>query len=90
MCRDDRERLLDVLDAIERIDRYASRGWEEFASNELIQLWVVRHLEIVGEAVRGLSTEFRREHLGRPLSYRHGRPTTLAPQVALTVTEPIE
>lgn len=60
--RDDRERLLDVLEAIERIDRYASRGWEEFSSNELIQVWVVRHLEIIGEAVRGLSTESRREH----------------------------
>ena len=60
--RDDRARLLDIREAIERIDRYASRGWEEFASNELIQVWVVRHLEIIGEAVRGLSSEFRREH----------------------------
>jgi len=33
--RDDRERLLDIREAIERIDRYASRGWDEFASNEL-------------------------------------------------------
>lgn len=60
--RDDRERLLDILEAIERIDRYVSRGWEEFASNELIQVWVVRHLEIIGEAVRGLSSRFRHEH----------------------------
>lgn len=60
--RDDRERLLDILEAIERIDRYVSRGWEEFASNELIQVWVVRHLEIIGEAVRGLSSQFRHEH----------------------------
>jgi uncharacterized protein with HEPN domain len=51
-----------MREAIERIERYAGRGWEEFASNELIQVWVVRHLEIIGEAARGLSAEFRREH----------------------------
>ncbi len=58
--RDDRDRLLDIQEAIERIDRYARKGWLEFESNELVQVWVVRHLEIIGEAVRGLSAEFRR------------------------------
>ena len=60
--RDDHERLLDIQEAIERIDKYARGGWEEFRSNELVQVWIVRHLEIIGEAVRGLSAEFRREH----------------------------
>ncbi len=35
--RDDRERLLDILEAIERIDRYAVRGRETFERDELIQ-----------------------------------------------------
>jgi uncharacterized protein with HEPN domain len=60
--RGDRERLLDVQEAIERIDRYARRGWAEFETNELIQVWIVRHLEIIGEAVRWLTAEFRRDH----------------------------
>lgn len=60
--RDDRERLLDIQEAIERIDRYARKGWAEFASSELVQVWIVRHLEIIGEAVRGLTDEFRRQH----------------------------
>jgi hypothetical protein len=35
--RDDRERLLDILEAIERIHRYAVRGREAFEHDELIQ-----------------------------------------------------
>ena len=35
--RDDRERLLDILEAIERIKKYAARGREAFGREELIQ-----------------------------------------------------
>jgi uncharacterized protein with HEPN domain len=64
--RDDRERLLDVLEAIERIERYAARGRAEFEANELVQVWIVRHLEIIGEAVRGITPEFQNRHPGVP------------------------
>lgn len=60
--RDDRERLLDIQQAIERIDKYARVGWAEFETSELIQVWIVRHLEIIGEAARGLTAEFQRDH----------------------------
>lgn len=60
--RDDRERLLDIQEAIERIEKYARRGRAEFEANELIQVWIVRHLEIVGEAVRSLTVELRGRH----------------------------
>lgn len=53
--RDDRERLLDVLEAIERIEKYTDRGRSAFEKDELIQTWVLHHLQIVGEAVRALS-----------------------------------
>jgi len=46
--RDRRERLLDMLEAIERIERYAAKGRAEFEKDELIQTWVVPHLQIVG------------------------------------------
>jgi len=35
--RDDRERLLDIQEAVERIERYAARGREAFEQDELIQ-----------------------------------------------------
>ena len=37
--RSDREKLLDILEAIERIERYAVQGREAFEQNELIQTW---------------------------------------------------
>lgn len=60
--RDDRERLFDIQEAIERIEKYAAQGREVFARDELIQTWVLYHLQIIGEAVRALSTEFRNSH----------------------------
>jgi len=57
--RDPRERLRDVLEAIERIERYAARGRDVFEGDELIQSWFVRHLQIIGEAVRALPADVR-------------------------------
>jgi uncharacterized protein with HEPN domain len=37
--RDDREWLLDILEAIERIEKYSSRGRQTFEEDELIQSW---------------------------------------------------
>jgi uncharacterized protein with HEPN domain len=55
----DRERLFDILEAIARIERYAQRGREVFDAEELIQNWIVHHLQIIGEASRELSDEFK-------------------------------
>ena len=60
--RDDRSRLLDVIEAIERIERYAARGRKAFEADELLQTWVVHHIQIIGEAVRKLSDALRSEH----------------------------
>jgi uncharacterized protein with HEPN domain len=46
-----------MLEAIEHIDRYASRGKEAFERDELIQNWVVRHLQVIGEAARAMPQE---------------------------------
>jgi len=60
--RDDKERLRDIDEAIERIEKYVSKGRKAFENEELIQNWVVHHLQIIGEATRSLSLEFREEH----------------------------
>ncbi len=57
--RDDRERLYDILEAIEKIEKYAKHGREEFSRNELIQTWMMHNIQILGEAVARLSDEFR-------------------------------
>jgi len=60
--RDDRSRLEDILEAIERIERYAARGRAAFEADDLIQVWVLYHLQILGEAARKLSDALRQRH----------------------------
>lgn len=60
--RDDRRRLEHVLEAISQIERYAVRGEKAFRGDELIQSWMVRHIQIIGEAARGLSPELRNRY----------------------------
>jgi uncharacterized protein with HEPN domain len=56
------ERLRHILEAIAKIEQYASRGRSAFERDELIQTWVVHHIEIIGEACRSLPQDFREQH----------------------------
>ncbi|HJU00599.1 MAG TPA: DUF86 domain-containing protein [Actinomycetes bacterium] len=60
--RSDRERLYDILDAVDRIEAQAARGRGAFADDELAQTAVIRWVEVIGEATRGLSDELRQTH----------------------------
>jgi uncharacterized protein with HEPN domain len=60
--RDDRERLLDIQEAIERIERYAARGREAFEQDELIQTWILHNLQILCEAARAISSDLKQQH----------------------------
>jgi uncharacterized protein with HEPN domain len=60
--RDDRLRLEDIRDAIAHIERYSIHGRKEFDDNELVRVWMLHHLEVIGEACRGLSEKFRDTH----------------------------
>ena len=60
--RDDRERLLDILEAIERIEKHAGIDKSSFESDELVQTWMVHHVQIIGEAAAQLSDDFKRDH----------------------------
>ena len=60
--RDDRERLLDIQEAIERIEKYAAQGRETFDHDELIQTWILHNLQILGEAARAISAGFKEQH----------------------------
>jgi len=60
--RDPKERLRDILDAIARIERYAARGREAFEQDELIQVWIVHHLKVIGEAAAQRGRNFHDAH----------------------------
>ncbi len=51
-----------MLEAIDRIERYASQGRSRFETDELVQTWVLFHLRILGQATRALSAEFLEAH----------------------------
>ena len=57
--RDPKERLRDILQAIEAIDRYRACERGEFDQNEMLQVWFLRHLQIIGEAARHVPDEVR-------------------------------
>lgn len=66
--RDESERLRDILEAIERVEKYAARGRAAFDEDELVQTWVVHHIEVIGEACRALPDEFQARYAGVPWS----------------------
>ena len=55
--RDRQERLRDILEAIERTEKYAAKGKSTFDQDELVQVWILHHLQVIGEAARSLGPE---------------------------------
>ena len=55
--RDDHTRLQDILEAVERIEKYAPRGRAAFEHDELVQTWIIHHLLVLGEAA-GWPTQY--------------------------------
>ena len=63
MKRDDRVYLQHILESIERIESYLSGvTLPQFLQDTLRQDGVVRQLEIIGEASRQISSDFRLQH----------------------------
>jgi uncharacterized protein with HEPN domain len=52
--RDDRERLRDISEAIENIEKYVSIGYQAFVEDERMQVWIIHHLI---HALRGTATK---------------------------------
>ncbi len=55
--RKDFDRLGDILEAIEAIQRHLDGGKKAFDEDELIRVWCLRHLEVIGEAASRLSED---------------------------------
>jgi uncharacterized protein with HEPN domain len=60
--RDDRQRLTDIQEALEKIDRYTALGKKRFFGDELVQVWVIHHLQMIGEAANGISQRTRERY----------------------------
>lgn len=64
--KDDRIYLQHIRDALGRIVSYTAGGRDAFLANPQAQDAVIRNLEIVGEAVKHLSSELREQHADLP------------------------
>lgn len=61
--RVDIDYIEDILDAIEKIEKFVSGvSYEEFLRDDKTKFAVVRALEIIGEAVRRISNELKEKH----------------------------
>jgi uncharacterized protein with HEPN domain len=64
--RNFRNRLQDILEAIVQIEAEQAKGKSAFQSSELIQVWMVHHLMIIGEAVRAIDPATRQRYPSVP------------------------
>ncbi|PZV12593.1 MAG: DUF86 domain-containing protein [Leptolyngbya sp.] len=60
--RDDRLYLLDIQERIQRIESYTQEGLDTFLESEMIQDAVIRNFEVIGEATKRLSQDFKQSH----------------------------
>ena len=61
-----RDRLQDILEAVAQIETERVKGKAAFDSSDLVQVWMVHHLMIIGEAVRGVDLAVRARYPAVP------------------------
>ncbi len=59
---DDSTRLHHIRECVAKILTWTSKGERAFSTNEMMQSAVVRELQVIGEATKALSSEFRAAH----------------------------
>ena len=65
--RRDKEYLSDIIEAIERIAEYVKGlSYSGFMQDKKTQDAVVRNLEVIGEATKGITSALRKRHPGVP------------------------
>ncbi|VVB63300.1 Uncharacterised protein [uncultured archaeon] len=60
--KDDRLYLIHITECIERVERYTSRGRDEFMADTMAQDAVLRNLQILAESTERLSPELKGCH----------------------------
>lgn len=63
MMKDNLVFLLHIRDAIETIETYTTKmKHDDFLNSRLVQDGVIRQMEIIGEAAKNLSSQFKEKH----------------------------
>lgn len=62
MPREHKAYLTDIIGSIKKIEQYTKNmSFQEFLQNELVQDGVVRNLEIIGEAVKKIPVDIKKQ-----------------------------
>ncbi len=65
--RIDEDYIRDILDAIDKIEKFVEdMDYEKFSRDDKTKFAVVRALEIIGEAVKNISNELKERHPNIP------------------------
>lgn len=64
--KDDRLYLDHIIKRIDRISRFVVDGREAYLQSEVLQDAVLRNFEVIGEAVRKISSELRQQYPNVP------------------------
>ncbi|MBW4577993.1 MAG: DUF86 domain-containing protein [Tildeniella nuda ZEHNDER 1965/U140] len=63
---EDGKYLSEIVNRMQRMQRYTQSGRTEFFQSTLIQDGVIRNFEVIGEAVKRLSSELKQTYLDIP------------------------
>ncbi len=64
--RSNRDRLRDINEAIDRILEKLPPEKPDFFKSDLLQVWVLYHIQVIGEAANGISPEFQEQYTAIP------------------------
>lgn len=64
--KDNRLYLINIKECIEQIEFYTIEGKDAFLQNRMIQDAVIRNFEVIGEATKRLSLDFRAKYPNIP------------------------
>lgn len=57
--RSDSDRLDDILMAAAKIQERIGVGLNYFQGDEMLQVWVIHYLQVIGEAARGITQDLK-------------------------------
>ena len=57
--RSDEDRLCDILTAASKIRERVADSIDAFQGDEMLQVWAIHHLQVIGEAARGVSQSLK-------------------------------
>ena len=60
--RSDADRVSDILEAIAKIGERITDSLDAFQGDEMLQVWAIHHVQVIGEAARGVSQSLKELH----------------------------